>query len=290
MNLAVPIHGVPVGLSLLGSDAASGSVSIQGAATLGVDILSLHAQVSTWARSNATFLEAYAPGPRATNYLRVVSRIYATREVDVELRDASSRSAGLDVGAAKPVNLLFPELPNGRSNVNATVVTNFTNGWNALTNILNASSPAGSLLPGGSLRLTGASARTVSLQETLDPPLLLGYLGFDCEILERGRPGPPMPTYAHLDTKSRLHHARVTTYHQELQAQVDAYHHIREAYARAAGPGRGEIRRAAQRLRLMSNADPDEWETALNLQINGNDPARTRLFEQLHTFVTTTQH
>ena len=138
LNLGVPIQGVPVGLSLLGSDAAYGSVSIRKAATLGVDILSLHDQVVRWAKTNTSFLDPFSPSGKETNYLRIVSRVYATGEMDVELRDASSQSAGLDVGAAKPVNLLFPQLASGKSNVAETVVTNYMNGWNALTNILNA--------------------------------------------------------------------------------------------------------------------------------------------------------
>jgi len=40
-NLALPVQGVPVGLSLLGGDAAQGSVTIAGAKTYGVDTVSL---------------------------------------------------------------------------------------------------------------------------------------------------------------------------------------------------------------------------------------------------------
>ena len=41
LNLAIPIDGVPVGLALMNSDAADGSVYIKEARTLGVDTISL---------------------------------------------------------------------------------------------------------------------------------------------------------------------------------------------------------------------------------------------------------
>ena len=42
MSLAVPVSGVPVGLSLLASDSASGTIQIEDARTLGVDTISLY--------------------------------------------------------------------------------------------------------------------------------------------------------------------------------------------------------------------------------------------------------
>jgi hypothetical protein len=63
---------------------------------------------------------------------------------------------------------------------------------------------AGQVLPGGSLRLAAASARSVSLDETFDPPLMLGYLGFDCVLYKGGILGPPIPTHAVLNTNYNL--------------------------------------------------------------------------------------
>lgn len=211
LNLAVPIQGVPVGLSLLNSDAADGSVAIRQARTIGIDTVSLYEELQAWALTNADFLRHYGAGlaERKTNFLRAVTRIYVTGEMDVSLRDVSSKSSGLDVGAAKPVNLLFPELPKDASNRTEVVARNYTNGWNALESMLTKATEAakdgtGKFLPGGSLRLAGASSRSVALKEQFDPPVILGYLGFDCAIYKGGFLGPPIPTHAVLSTNANL--------------------------------------------------------------------------------------
>lgn len=200
MNLAVPVQGVPVGLSLMASDAASGTIEIKDAYTMGVDTISLYWQLEDWAKANADFLSFFGPGEKQTNYLRVVTRIYATGKMSVSLMDASSRSGGLDVGVPKPVNLLSPALPANSTNTSEATLQNYTNGWNTLSQIVQAAGAAkdaaGNILPGGSLRLTAASARSVSLDESFIPPIVFGYLGFDCAIATNSELGAPIPTYA----------------------------------------------------------------------------------------------
>jgi hypothetical protein len=286
VNLAVPIQGVPVGLSLLGADAAYGSVTIRNASTLGVDMLSLHRQVVNWARANAGFLTPFEPTANETNYLRVVTRVYATGAMDVELRDATSRSAGADVGVAKPVDLLFPQLAKGTTNVAETVAQNYTNGWNVLADLLQkAASAAGKMAPGGSLRLMAASGRNVALQETFDPPLLLGYLGFDCAILDRGELGPPVPTHAQLDPKSHLHHAKVQAYNSQLKAQISAYDAITARYASAPPAAQWKIQALARKVKLSAAGDGDAWIQNLGVIVDGNDPAKTEHFDKLKQLV-----
>ncbi|MCI0744655.1 MAG: hypothetical protein L0Y58_04535, partial [Verrucomicrobia subdivision 3 bacterium] len=211
LDLAVPVQGVPVGLSLLGSDAAEGSVSIKNARTMGVDAISLYRQLETWARKNSDFLRYFGPGAsqKRTNLLRVVTRVFATGQMDVNLRDASSRAGGVDVGAPKPVDLLSVNLATNNGDTPGTVVTNFNNAWSVLTNMVRhagARDAAGNFLPGGSLRLSAASARSVTLHEPFDPPVILGYLGFDCAISEGGVLGPPIPTQAVIDPAYKLGH------------------------------------------------------------------------------------
>jgi hypothetical protein len=203
LSLAVPVSGVPVGLSLLASDAANGSVQISDARTLGVDTLSLYHQLRDWAATNASFLHFFGGGTDAKpNYLRVITRVYAAGKMTVTLKDASNRSAGLDVGVPKPVNLLVPELPSTNASPE-NAVRNFTNAFNALGDVVKAAGTvatnATGVLPGGSLRLAAASSRSVSVDETFDPPMIFGYLGFDCAIFRGGVLGPPIPTYAVLD-------------------------------------------------------------------------------------------
>jgi hypothetical protein len=200
LNLAVPVQGVPVGLSLLASDAASGTIEIKDACTMGVDTISLYQQLEDWARANAGFLRYFAPNGKETNYVRVVTRIYATGKMSVSLKDASSRSGGADAGVPKPVDLLNPVLPTGSTNTAEATMQNFTSGMNTLSQLVQAAGAvkdaAGNILPGGSLRLTAASARSVSMDETFVPPIVFGYLGFDCVIAENGELGAPIPTYA----------------------------------------------------------------------------------------------
>jgi len=202
INMAFPVEGVPVGLSLLGTDSADGTVIIKNAHTLGVDTLSLYKQLKLWAATNFDFLSSFGDAEKP-NYLRVVSRIYTVGSVDISLRDASSRAGGLDVGAAKPVNLLTPQLMQGTNADSGTVQSNFVAGNSILqglmTNALAAKDAAGNLLPGGSLRLTAASARTIAMRETFDPPLTIGYVGFDCQIEHNGQLGPPIPSFSVLD-------------------------------------------------------------------------------------------
>ena len=200
MNLAGPVEGVPVGLSLMASDAASGTIEIKDSCTLGVDTISLYHQLQDWARLNPDFLMWFGPNGKATNYLRIVTRIYATGKMSVSLMDASSRSGGLDVGVPKPVNLITTSLPTNSTNTSEATLQNYTNGWNILSQMVQAASAAkdaaGNILPGGSLRLTAASARSVSLDESFTPLIVFGYIGFDCAIGENGELGLPIPTYA----------------------------------------------------------------------------------------------
>jgi hypothetical protein len=208
INLAFPVAGVPVGLSLLGSDAADGCVIIKNAHTLGVDTVSLYRELKEWANSNSDLLSDFGSDAR-TNYVRVVSRIYTVGYVDISLRDTSSRAGGLNVGVAKPVDLLSPQLMQPGTNVDSTAIqSNFVQGNNLIQQLmvdaLAAKNAAGNALPGGSLRLTAVSGRTISMRETFEPPLAIGYLGFDCAIMAGGTLGPPIPTFALLNTNLNM--------------------------------------------------------------------------------------
>ncbi len=205
LNLAVPVSGVPVGLGLLGATSAEGTISIGKAHTLGVDLMSLDGQLRAWADQDRTraFLAGLASTPQRRNYVRVVTRVYLTGELEVSLRDTSTRSAGLDVGAGSPVEALVPRVAATTAATPEAAAANYAAALAALNEMLAsndrvvrdaAGRPA--VAPGGSLRLTAATARTIAMKETFEPPLVLGYLGFDCEIGPGGRLGPAVPTLA----------------------------------------------------------------------------------------------
>jgi len=205
LNLALPVSGVPIGLGLLGASSAEGTISIGKARTLGVDMISLDAQLRTWAgeTKNRSFLVGLASTGSRKNYVRVVTRVYLTGELDVSLRDTTDRSFGVDVGMASPVAALVPKVAETTATTAQAAATNYKAAIEQLNEMLEGqdrttTDAAGktTLVPGGSLRLTAATARTIAMKENFDPPLVLGYLGFDCEIGPGGQLGPAVPTYA----------------------------------------------------------------------------------------------
>ena len=290
LNLAVPVEGVPVGLSLLASDAASGTVQIQDAHTVGVDTLSLYRQVQQWSTTNKDFLANFGTPETAKNrnYLRIVSRLYLTGRMTVSLKDASSRSGGVDVGAGKPVNLLVPQLSNG-SNAPEATLQNYTNAFSTLSQVVAAATAAkdaaGNMLPGGSLRLAAASSRSVSLDETFNPPLVVGYLGFDCAIEPGGILGSPIPTYANLDSNSKLspfENAQVI-----LVQSGDNKAKIKAAYNAATDAKKAAIRQMALDLKLIPDVTPDgTFITVLNRGIDLTNQVVNQKFQTLADFCT----
>jgi hypothetical protein len=288
INLAIPIQGVPIGLSLMNSDAADGTVTIKDARTLGVDMASLYQQLRVWAKAQTALMSSYgavADGP--TNYLRVVTRIYAAAGMDVSLRDASARQGGADAGAAKAVESLFVKLPAGSTNVTEATAYNYTNALGILNRGLAASlakDAAGQIIPGGSVRVTAAGTRTISLREDFDPPLVLGYLGFDCIILKDGSPGEPIPTYAHLnpDFGVNAQRAKVIDFAKAQEQQQATFDILAAIYNRSNKEQKREIREHAVRQGLMPSADDDsDWLRSLSTRVEANNPQRLKEFQNL---------
>ena len=129
------------------------------------------------------FLPKLAPSDVATNYLRVVSRVYWTGGVNISIFNDDSFSGAASGGASKPVNL---------PDVNTTnTAGNYSNALNALTDSISTSA-----VPGGTLKVAASSSRSISMNETFPRPLTIGYLAFDLPVLEGGELGPPVPTQA----------------------------------------------------------------------------------------------
>ena len=199
---ALPVQGVPIGLSLLGTDTADGSVTIDKARTYGVDTVTLYEQVTEWAAQKEGFLAHFAPHDGKTNYLRVVTRVYLVGRLVVTLTDTSSRGAQASAGAPKAVDI-FAAVPEGAPQDHPTITAErYKEGLKVLDATL-----AGALaevndqvLPGATLKVVAASSRSITTSETfIDRPLVIGYLGFDVAILAGGRLGPPIPTHAVLE-------------------------------------------------------------------------------------------
>lgn len=197
LNAALPISGVPVGLTLLGADAADGSITIDKAKTFGIDTISLYRQlVDEWAKRDDAkqFLRDHASTPSKNNYLRVITRVYLTGRMIVQLNSTATSSAGVSVGAAKPVELLTAS-PNADPKV--ATAEQYQGNVDKLNTLLEKSllkttvaEGVEALLPGATLKVVAASSRSITMAEDfIDRPLIIGYLGFDVLIDQNGRLG-----------------------------------------------------------------------------------------------------
>ncbi len=194
-SLAIPIQSVPVGLSLISSGDAYGTVNISQASTYGLPVTVLSPQVEEWAVANRDFLRQYAPRDATDkkgrkkheqNYLRVVYRVYVAGGVNVSLIANQARGANLDAGAAKPISLFDA---GGTSEA-----VNSAQNYQSLISSL--SQTVASATPGGNVKIASASSHGVAMNETFPRPLVIGFLAFDRPIADGGVLGPPIPTEA----------------------------------------------------------------------------------------------
>lgn len=209
-KIAIPVQGVPVGLGMMKSRAASGSVTISDAYTYALNPETLLSAVYAWAEGSniKTMLQALAQqNPGRTLYLRVVQRVYLTGGVVVSLQNNEAGSFGADVGDAKEISVVDVALGD-------TTEQNFTAASDALSGAMNTGSTdaAGNLLPGGSLRIVEASRRSVIMKENFDRPLVIGYLGYDLPIRDDGSVGIPIATIEQLRDPARARTSEAPAY------------------------------------------------------------------------------
>lgn len=209
-SLALPIKGVPIGLSFMKTDSADGTVTLADAYTYGADALTLYNDAMTWATDPvvASMLDGAARQSSGEEsaaskpiFLRVVCRVYLVGSVSVSLVSREQGGAAADVGAKQEVSILDPNT--------AAPKAGFPKLLEALDAGANASRPvdaAGKLLPGGSVKFAWASERSIALSETFDKPLVIGYLGLDIPVFAGAEPGMPefgypLPTWTVLNEK-----------------------------------------------------------------------------------------
>jgi len=197
LNLAVPVYGVAVGLSLLGTDTASASITISDARTYGIDSVSLYRDVENWESKNLRFLANFASNEEKTNYVRVVSRVYLAGELNVSLQDTSRTRASVSGGLPRPVDLL---ISGGGTQTERATISSYTSNLEKLSSMIASALRDGggerAGVPRGSITVVSASARSISLSERFARPLVVGYLGFDMKIGPGGFLGSPIPTHA----------------------------------------------------------------------------------------------
>jgi hypothetical protein len=186
LKLALPLSGVPVGLGLLGSSQAQGSVTIRDASTYAIDGEALARKLYAWWEEDEARRETFGAIARDTGkpvYLRAVTRVFLARGVTVSLVSLDGAGAGVDAGVPPQIELqkIAMEEPDMAPKAAAAY-------RDALATIGGA--------PGGAVRLTQASSRAVTMDEDFERPLVLGYLGFDVRVFPDGRLSAPVPSFA----------------------------------------------------------------------------------------------
>ena len=194
-RLAIPISGVPVGLSFLGTSTVNGSVKMSEAFTYGLDDASLLKSLYEWADDAAVqlMLAKTRNATRSRLYLRVVSRVYLVGRLTVSLQAQGSSSAGADVGAAKPANPFT--MTEEDAEKLKSVAESYQEAVDKISGALNDS------LPGGSVRFVSANHNAVVMDEILARLLVIGYVGFDVEVDRYGRLGAPVATLDVLENR-----------------------------------------------------------------------------------------
>jgi hypothetical protein len=188
LNLALPIEGIPVALSYLNSQQVDGSVTISDARTYAGDFGELFSLLRQWSNVNSNFLAETASNtyPK-TVFLRVVSRVYYARAIDVALHRSGSQGASAKAGVVNDVSLML---------TNAEAAQNYTNVLGMLSTM--ATTAANAAQAGGAVKFVSASESTVGLSQSFDRLLAIGYLGFDVPVNTNGAIGTPIPTFQHL--------------------------------------------------------------------------------------------
>jgi hypothetical protein len=190
---AFPIQGVPVALSFLKSDQVNGSVTITDARTFAGDPGDLFASLQSWASQPpvrqmlAQTVRNIAP---TTIYLRVVSRVYLARAMDVYFQKAGSSGGNARAGTSGGVSM---------TTTNGTVDAQYANVLNTLNSQNGGLATA--TQAGGAVTFVSASDSTVGMSQSFDRPLAVGYLAFDVPVFPGGDLGYPVPTFQRLQGK-----------------------------------------------------------------------------------------
>lgn len=266
LNLAIPIHGVPFALGLMNSGKASGTVTISDAYTFGLDNVRLSNMVQSWGIGNRPLLRQYAPHQGQSHFLRVISRIYATGQVSVTVNNDEATSGQVSGGADKPVELLG--ITKGATD------KNYSDAIEAINKLVSDK------LPGGKVKIATASSRSVTLSETFERPLVIGYVGFDIPILDGGRLGVPISTLAQL-TKDSI----IPTHSVDNPYRIASLSHMYKALKDIQGPDADRIRGKLDTLvsllpeqysfSLYEMESPTTLQRSPTIVVGGTVPRRT---------------
>lgn len=214
LSLAIPVQSVPVGLNLLDTASANGTITLKDAYTYGLPARAIDDYVKRWANESRGYLEQYAvpspepgaKGPPRSFYLRVINRVYLVKTVDVSL--FANRATAADASAAVPrqIDLLNiggdTEAKKRFDEVNKVLAG--ASGPKAEAAAAESGATAAPIAAGGSVRVAMATSRSVSLVESFARPLVIGYLATDYRILPSGELGPARAALTAIEGRPQL--------------------------------------------------------------------------------------
>ena len=225
LGLAVPLSSVPVAISASGAQRATGSVVFDGATTQGLPDLAMQRQINRWKTTHKAELADRAKQIERPLILRLITRTFSIQGATVSLVFESQKGANLQVGSTVPASpkvatssaaqdeTLSEEYEALITEINQKIALEKTNASDQGTADLEAQLVTvkqlqaqyeikslkrkierkaseerfgGYLLPSGSAKVVGRSARGVTMEEVFDKPLVLGYWATEYLVTEEG--------------------------------------------------------------------------------------------------------
>lgn len=217
-NGALPLQGVPVMLGALGARSVTGSVALSDAYTYGIDESSLRDDLYRWSIQPKVkgYLAGYEIPPgdkryhKEWNYVRVVTRVYLLRSVQVSLVNQDSSAWRLSVGAPKQSDdtaaekVVLEKKENDLAQALSVALANHslaTADPAAAAEAENVPAAAiqlakeraamkdkygGFVMPGGTVSVSSATERSISMNESFARPIVVGYHALEFPIVEDG--------------------------------------------------------------------------------------------------------
>lgn len=189
-QLNVPVEGIPVGLGLLNSKKVVVSLAIDDVTVRDIGTIELYEALSKWAQDGPIqrYLMLQAQVSSRPLMLRTISTVYYTGGVTASIKGLDSGGANLSVAGSalddpnsEKIASMLPEAVKSDKETDRLI---------ELAKELNKINPLETI--GGNAKFMKSSGNTVSMKNTFDPPLAIGYVGFDVVFSKSGNLGPPM--------------------------------------------------------------------------------------------------
>ena len=244
-SLSLPVQGIPFGLSALNAQDAVTSVTLSDAYTYGMDVDAVHQKLTCelGKAENKERLRKYEPrrvwDPDLHtyrvdySYVRVVHRVYLVGSVDVSVTDTTKtdttfalfkivddktdKNGGSTAGEGETGSGADAKPPATQEAKPKPEVQQL----NAALKVAFDRAAAGQF--GGDLTVTDKTDRAISLRQSFDRPLVVGYISFDVPIGPGGELGSTI-----VATQVRLRRGPLTSVSQWAALSPDATSRLEE--------------------------------------------------------------